>query len=98
MALEVAKEAMERWDELEREQERIEEEEERGAKQWVNHDGTPEEDTLEELYLHDILPVALERERLLVTLKLPKLLDNEEIIDEAPAKKETNKEPKDEIK
>ena len=92
---------MEKRDGLNSDQDRIEEEhedEERGVKKWVNHDGTPEDDTLEELYLHNILPAALERERLLVTLKLPKLLDNEEIIDEAPAKKETNKEPKDEIK
>ena len=92
---------MEKRDGLNSDQDRIEEEhedEEWVVKKWVNHDGTPEDDTLEELYLHNILPAALERERLLVTLKLPKLLDNEEIIDEAPAKKETNKEPKDEIK
>ena len=94
---------MDRRDGLKREQDRIEEEhedEERGVKKWVNHDESPEENTLEELYLHNILPVALERERLLVTLKLPKLLDNEEMIgiNAAPAKKETNKEPKDEIK
>ena len=51
---------MERRDELEREKERIEEEEERGAKQWVNHDETPEDDTLNELYMHDTLTVAPE--------------------------------------
>ena len=72
MALEVAKELMERRDELEREKERIEEEEERGAKQWVNHDETPEDDTLNELYIHDTLTV--------VTLMLPRLLDYEEMV------------------
>jgi hypothetical protein len=45
---------MERRYELKREQDRIKEEQEdegREAKKWVNRDQTPEEDTLEELYM-----------------------------------------------
>ena len=59
----------------------------------MNHDKTPEDGTLDE-YTHDTLPVAPERERLLVTLKLPKLLDYEEAvgINEDPSEKYTNKE------
>ena len=41
------------------------EDQERGAKQWVNHDGTPEDDTPKEMYMHNTLPVAPEQERLL---------------------------------
>ena len=61
MVLEVARAAMERRDELKREQDRLEEEqedEERRVGKWVNHDGSPEEETLDKLYLHDTLPVA----------------------------------------
>ena len=73
MVLEMARAAMERRDELKREQDRLEEgqqDEERRVGKWVNHDGSPEEETLDELYLHDTLPVAPERNRLLVSLKM----------------------------
>ena len=45
---------MERQEEMKREQERMEEEQEdqeRGAKQLVNHGGTPEDETLDELFM-----------------------------------------------
>ena len=76
-----------------------EEDQERGAKQWVNHDKTPEDDTLEEMYMHNTLPVAPQRERLLVKLKIPKLMDYEEmeVLNKMSTEQETNKEPKDEI-
>ena len=76
MALEVAREEMERPDELKREQDRLEEKrenEERGVDKWVNYDVSPEEEIPDELYLNDKLPVALERQRLIMTLTVPKL-------------------------
>ena len=44
------------------------------------------------LYMFDTLLLASDRERLLVMLKLPKLLDYEEMVEinEAPTEKETN--------
>ena len=65
----------------------------------MNHDGTPEDETLEEMYMHVMLPVAPERERLLVRLKKPKLMDYEEMegLKEVPTETETNKESNDEI-
>ena len=69
-------------------------------KKWVTHNRSPEEDTLDVLYLHDTLPVALERERRLAKLKRPKLVDYEEMIGikVTPTEKETNKEQQDEGK
>ena len=55
------------------------EDQELGVKQWVNHDETPEDGNLDE-YIHDTMPEAPERERLLLTLKLPKLFDYEEMV------------------
>ena len=46
----------------------------------MNYNGSPEEETLEEMYLNDTLPVAPQRKKFLVTLKLPKLMDYEEMI------------------
>ena len=65
----------------------------------MNHDGTPEDQTLEEMYIPDTLAVAPERERLLVRLKKPKLIDYEEMegLKEVPTETETNKESKDAI-
>ena len=77
MALELAREETERRDEVKREQDRLEEERENetwGVEKWVNYNGSPEEETLEEMYLNDTLPVASEK-KFLVTLKLPKLMD-----------------------
>ena len=55
----------------------LKEDEKELVEKWVSHDGSPEEETVDELYLHQPLPVAPERKRLLVTLKLPKFIDCE---------------------
>ena len=39
----------------------------------MNYDVSPEEEILDELYLNDKLPVALDRQRLIMTLTVPKL-------------------------
>ena len=46
----------------------------------MNFNGSPEEETLDEIYLNDTLPLAPERKKFLVTLKLPKLMDYKEMI------------------
>ena len=65
----------------------------------MNHDRTPEDEALEEIYMHNTLPVAPERERLIVRLKKPKLMDYEEMkgLKEVPTETETNKESKDAV-
>ena len=78
MALEAARGDMDRQDALKREQDRLEEEwedEKRGMDQWVDHDVGQKKETPGEIYLNDTLPVAPDRQRLLETLLLPKLMD-----------------------
>ena len=41
----------------------------------MDHDLSPDEETPGEMYLNDTLPVAPERQRLLMTLMVPKLRD-----------------------
>ena len=45
----------------------------------MDPDVSPEEVTPKEIYLNDTLSVAPERERLLMTLTMPKLIDHEEM-------------------
>ena len=55
---------------------------ERGGGQRQNHDETPEDEALEEMHMHACmytLPLAAERERLLIRVKKPKLMDYEEM-------------------